>query len=154
MPEKYRNEVSFEPERARLAPNESTKLIAAFTPLKRKDYTINVPLFTRNLYDSIKNSVGYFAPGSGLTLTNNFNSSGGAMESTLMMNKSVNSGKSIQIVGAGSDGMISISPDNLDFGTITASFSKTLSVVITNKSSCNLYIELRMTQTSKEGMSE
>lgn len=136
--------MAFEPERARLGPNESTKLVAAFTPLKRKDYTISVPLFTRNLYDSIKNSVGYFNPGSGLTLTSNFNTSGGAMESTLKLNRAVNSGKSMQIVGAGSDGMISISPDNLDFGTITASFSKTLSVVITNKSSCNLYIELRM----------
>lgn len=53
--------------------------------------------------------------------------------------------------------MISISPENLDFGTITVGYSKTLSVTITNKSNCNLYIELKMMQTqsnSKESSSE
>ena len=44
--------------------------------------------------------------------------------------------------------MIAISPENLDFGTITVGYSKTLSVTITNKSNCNLYIELKMMQTS------
>lgn len=43
--------------------------------------------------------------------------------------------------------MISISPENLDFGTITVGYTKTLSVTITNKSNCNLYIELKMMQT-------
>ena len=42
------------------------------------------------------------------------------------------------------------SPLKLDFGTITVGFTKTLSVVITNKSKCNLYIELKMMQTSKD----
>ena len=60
------------------------------------------------------------------------------------------SNKSITIVGAGSDGLIEISPEKLDFGTITVGFTKTLSVVITNKSSCNLYLELKMMQTSKD----
>ena len=47
--------------------------------------------------------------------------------------------------------MISISPENLDFGTITVGYSKTLSVTITNKSDCNLYIELKMMQTTNAG---
>ena len=47
-------------------------------------------------------------------------------------------------MGAGADGMLSISPENLDFGTITVGYSKTLSVTITNKSDTNLYIELKM----------
>jgi len=34
----------------------------------------------------------------------------------------------LEIIGAGSDGIISISPKDLDFGTITVGFSKTLSV--------------------------
>ena len=54
-------------------------------------------------------------------------------------------------MGAGSDGLISISPENLDFGTITVGYTKTLSVTITNKSNCNLYIELKMVQTSEDG---
>ncbi len=51
----------------------------------------------------------------------------------------------LEIIGAGSDGIISISPKDLDFGTITVGFSKTLSVQVINKSNCNLYIELKMT---------
>ena len=54
-------------------------------------------------------------------------------------------------MGAGSDGLISISPENLDFGTITVGYTKTLSVTITNKSNCNLYIELKMMQTNEAG---
>jgi hypothetical protein len=34
----------------------------------------------------------------------------------------------LEIIGAGSDGILSISPKDLDFGTITVGFSKTLSV--------------------------
>ena len=34
----------------------------------------------------------------------------------------------LEIIGAGSDGILSISPKELDFGTITVGFSKTLSV--------------------------
>ena len=53
----------------------------------------------------------------------------------------------ITIIGAGSDGKIQISPSNIDFGTITVGFAKTLSVTITNKSNCNVYIELKMMQS-------
>jgi len=48
----------------------------------------------------------------------------------------------IQIIGAGNDGSIEISPEKLDFGTITVGESRTLSIVLTNKSSCNLFIDL------------
>lgn len=54
----------------------------------------------------------------------------------------INIRKEIEIIGAGSDGSVIIKPDDLDFGTITVGFSKTLSVVIANKSNCNLYIKL------------
>ena len=140
VPEKYRNEVTFEPQRSMLLPNESAKVMANFTPLRKKDYQITVPLFTKNLVYQIKNSVGFFHPGSGLTLTkqNNADSQFGMQAS-----------KSIQIIGAGSDGQIKINPDKLDFGTITVGYSKTLSVVITNSSNCNLYIELKMMKVSK-----
>jgi hypothetical protein len=53
-------------------------------------------------------------------------------------------------VGAGSDGNLKISPKNLDFGTITVGFSKTLHVQITNSSSTNLYVEMKMQQTDKK----
>jgi len=60
------------------------------------------------------------------------------------MQQAQSSSKFIEIVGAGADGMIAISPADLDFGTITVGYTKTLSVTITNKANCNLYIELKM----------
>jgi hypothetical protein len=50
----------------------------------------------------------------------------------------------IDIIGAGSDGILSLSPKDIDFGTITVGFAKTMSVTVINKSNCNLYIELKM----------
>lgn len=50
----------------------------------------------------------------------------------------------VEIVGAGSDGVITISPKDVDFGTITVGFAKTMSVQVLNKSNTNLYVELRM----------
>lgn len=41
-------------------PNEMTQVQAVFTPLRRKEYQITVPLFTKNLFDQVKNSVGFF----------------------------------------------------------------------------------------------
>ena len=75
VPEKYRNEIKFEPQRAILMPNEMTQVQAVFTPLRRKEYQIMVPLFTKNLFDQVKNAVGFFSPGSGLTLTHMNNQS-------------------------------------------------------------------------------
>ena len=66
VPEKYRNEIKFSPTTAFLLPNEETKVVATFTALKKKDYHINVPIYARNIYDHVKNSVGFYNPGSGL----------------------------------------------------------------------------------------
>ena len=38
VPEKYRNEVNFTPNKAIINPNEEARLIACFTPLKKKEY--------------------------------------------------------------------------------------------------------------------
>ncbi len=51
-------------------PNEETNLYALFTPLKVKEYQINIPIFARNLFEPIKQQIGFFAPGSGLLLPN------------------------------------------------------------------------------------
>lgn len=74
----------------------------------------------------------------------------GATESISSLNSYKTATKSIMIIGAGSDGSIKISPEKLDFGTITVGFSKTLSVVITNSSNCNLYVELKMAQANEK----
>lgn len=54
VPEKYKNEVKFEPAKAVLMPNEETQLSACFTPLKIKEYQISVPLFAKNLFEPLK----------------------------------------------------------------------------------------------------
>ena len=74
VPEKYKNEVKFEPGKAILMPNEEANLYAFFTPLKVKEYQINIPIFARNLFEPIKQQIGFFAPGSGLLLPNPTNS--------------------------------------------------------------------------------
>ncbi len=54
------------------------------------------------------------------------------------------------MIGAGSDGVLSLSPKDIDFGTMTVGFAKTMSVTVINKSNCNLYIELKMAQKVEE----
>lgn len=56
----------------------------------------------------------------------------------------------MEVIGAGSDGVLSLSPKDIDFGTITVGFAKTMSVTVINKSSTNLYIELQMAQRVEE----
>lgn len=143
VPEKYENEVSFEPNRALLQPNETIEVCANFTPLKKKEYQISVPLFARNLFEQKRNQIGFHNPGSASLIEMQ-------TESITSLNSYKTATKSIMIIGAGSDGSIKISPEKLDFGTITVGFSKTLSVVITNSSNCNLYVELKMAQANEE----
>lgn len=74
-------------------------MLATFTALKKKHYEITVPLNVKNMFDHAKNEVGYFNPGSGLNMHSSINQEG------LVAIK-----KSIQIIGAGNDGTIQISP--------------------------------------------
>jgi hypothetical protein len=56
----------------------------------------------------------------------------------------------LKVIGGGADGAVEVTPHNLDFGTITVGFSKTLSVVLENKSSSNMFIEFKMAEKSKD----
>ena len=44
IPEKYKKEVIFEPMRNILKPNEESIIGATFTPLKKREYEITMPL--------------------------------------------------------------------------------------------------------------
>jgi hypothetical protein len=127
-------------------PNEETKITCTFTPLKKKEYILSVPLYAQNLYDHLRELVGFYNPGSGLMRAN------GGMKTTM---KSIKDSPAtirydIEIIGAGSDGVLSLSPKDIDFGTITVGFAKTMSVTVINKSNCNLFIELKMAQRMEE----
>lgn len=137
VPEKYRNEVKFNPQKAYLLPNEECKITVTFTALKRKDYHINVPIYAKNIYDHVKNSVGFFNPGSGL-ITKNTATKTNVLGAT-PFRKYV-----LEVIGRGSDGIIQIQPSNVEFGTITVGFNKTMQATVYNRSNCNIFVELKM----------
>lgn len=66
VPDKYKNVVKFVPNKAFLQPNEECKIVTTFTAVKKKDYHITIPIYAKNVYDHLKNSVGFYNPGSGL----------------------------------------------------------------------------------------
>jgi hypothetical protein len=128
-------------------PNEETKITCTFTPLKKKEYILSVPIYAQNLYDHLKELVGFYNPGSGLMRT-----SGGSKSLThkTITKDAATIRYDIEIIGAGSDGVLTMSPKDIDFGTITVGFAKTMSVTVINKSNCNLFIELKMAQRVEE----
>ena len=127
-------------------PNEETKVVCTFTPLKKKEYILSVPIYATNFYDQLKEIVGFYNPGSGLMKTG-----GATMKSTKALPSIPQTVRyDIEVIGAGSDGILTLSPKDIDFGTITVGFAKTMSVTVINKSNCNLYIELKMAQKVEE----
>ena len=66
VPEKYKTEVSFDPAKAYLLPNQETKIVTTFTPLKKKEYILSIPVYATNFYDHAKNLIGFYNPGSGV----------------------------------------------------------------------------------------
>lgn len=151
VPEKYRTEIYFEPQKSLLMPNEETKISCTFTPLKKKEYILNVPIYASNLYDHLKEIVGFYNPGSGLLRASGYKSTRSLMDTTHAAKpNNATIRYDIEIIGAGSDGVLSLSPKDIDFGTITVGFAKTMSVTVINKSNCNLYIELKMAQKMEE----
>ena len=145
VPDKYKTEIFFEPQKAFLMPNEETKVVCTFTPLKKKEYILSVPIYATNLYDQLKEVVGFYNPGSGLMRT-----SGATLKKSLKDSTPQTVRYDVEIIGAGSDGILTLSPKDIDFGTITVGFAKTMSVTVINKSNCNLYIELKMAQRMDE----
>jgi hypothetical protein len=145
VPDKYKTEIYFEPQKSLLMPNEETKINCTFTPLKKREYLLSIPIYAQNLFDNLKELVGFYNPGSGMLRAT------GGLKTTKSLGGSLvpASGSpqtvryDIEVIGAGSDGVLSLNPKDLDFGTITVGFAKTLSVTVINKSNCNLFIELK-----------
>lgn len=98
-----------------LKPNEEVKVMSTFTPLKKKEYIINVPLYAFNVYDHLRDQIGFYNPGSGVN------------QQSLTHHKDIQR-YDFEVIGAGADGFVSIEPKHIDFGTITVGFAKTLSI--------------------------
>jgi hypothetical protein len=48
VPDKYKNEVIVQPAYSMLLPNEEANIACTFTPLKKKQYNVSIPIFARN----------------------------------------------------------------------------------------------------------
>jgi len=65
VPEKYKTEVTFEPAAGYLLPNEEVKVLTTFTPIKKKEYILSIPIYISSMGDHLKNIIGFYNPGSG-----------------------------------------------------------------------------------------
>lgn len=144
VPDKYKSVIKFVPSKAYLQPNEECRITTTFTALKKKDYIINIPIYAKNIYDHLKNSVGFYNPGSGLLTKQDVTRISDLQNPFKKYN--------LEIIGRGSDGIIQIQPHNVNFGTITVGFSKTLEATVFNRSNCNIFVELKMApKNEKQG---
>lgn len=140
VPSKYKDVVIFDPPKALLQANEERKIITTFTPMMKKEYLISVPMQVINIYDTVKECIGYFNPGSGVAVK--------------AQPRKEHSKYELRIFGVGNDGDLSIKPAKLDFDTVTVGFSKILSLVVINKSKTNLYIDFQLEQIGVDDKSE
>jgi hypothetical protein len=123
--------------------------VTTFTPQKKREYIVDIPIYAKNIYDHVKNMIGFYNPGSGTMQRQ------GKSQTKFLQDQSQYTVRyDLEIIGAGSDGLITINPKNIDFGTITVGFAKTLSVEVINKSNCNLYVELKMAQKIEDNAKE
>jgi len=136
VPIKYKDVILFDPPRALLQANEEVKIACTFTPLTKREYSLSIPLQVTNIYDTVKERIGYFHPGSGVAIK--------------AQPKKDQAKYELRIFGVGNDGNLSVKPEKLDFDTVTVGFSKILSLVVINKSKTNLYIDFQLEQMNLE----
>lgn len=130
----------FDPPKGVLQANEERKVTCIFTPLLKKEYSLSVVLQVTNIYDTVKELIGYFNPGSGVAIK--------------AEPKREQSKYELRVFGVGNDGSLSVKPSKLDYDTVTVGFSKMLSLVVINKSKTNLYIDFQLEQMNIENKSE
>ena len=65
VPQKYKNELTFEPESARLRPKEIIDVICTFTPSNMEPFIMEIPIYYSNVTDWTNDLIGFYNPGSG-----------------------------------------------------------------------------------------
>lgn len=136
VPSKYKEVVLFDPVKGILQANESKNVICTFTPLAKREYSLSIPMHVTNIYDSSKELIGYFNPGSGVAIKTQPRKEEGKYI--------------IKILGVGNDGSLSIKPSKLKFDTVTVGFTKILSLQVRNNSKTRLYIDFQLEQMNTE----
>lgn len=140
VPAKYKEVVLFDPPKGVLQANEENSVTCTFTPLAKREYALSIPMQVTNIYDTVKELIGYHNPGSGVAIK--------------APPKREQSKYELRIFGVGNDGSLSVKPAKLDFDTVTVGFSKILSLVVINKSKTNLYIDFQLEQMNIEDKSQ
>lgn len=130
----------FDPVKALLQANEERSIVCTFTPLAKREYVLSIPLQVTNIYDTVKQCIGYFNPGSGVAIK--------------AQPKREQTKYELRVMGVGSDGSLSIKPKQLEFETVTVGFNKILSLVVVNKSKTDLFISFELEQIGIEDKSE
>ena len=136
MPEKYQSEIMFEPSNLRVRGNESLDLLCTFTPVRAKPYQILTSLKVSGVVDWEKDLIGFYNPGSGLNIKGK----------DFTLNRPTTQTQ-LTIIGAGADGYINIEPSVIDFGTVKVGDDLMKEVTLINKSTANVFVELRMIPT-------
>jgi hypothetical protein len=136
VPHKYKDVVIFDPPKAVLQANEEKNVICTFTPLAKREYALSIPMQVTNIFDTTKELIGYFNPGSGVAVR--------------AQTKKEQTKYELRIFGVGNDGNLSIKPSKLEFDTVTVGFTKILSLTVINKSKTSIYIDFQLDQINLE----
>jgi hypothetical protein len=136
VPHKYKDVVMFDPPKAVLQANEEKNVICTFTPLAKREYALSIPMQVTNIFDTTKELIGYFNPGSGVAVR--------------AQTKKEQTKYELRIFGVGNDGNLSIKPSKLEFDTVTVGFTKILSLTVINKSKTSIYIDFQLDQINLE----
>lgn len=117
VPEKYKEELYFEPASGIIKQNENLAISCGFVPYAKKAYKIKPIFKARELLDLSQSMVGYFLPGSG---------NEDVIEKTKSNEKArvKEIEKQLTVIAKGGDGSISIKPDIVNFGIVKVNFSE------------------------------
>lgn len=137
VPEKYKEELFFEPASGLIKQNENLAISCGFVPYTKKPYKIKPIFKARELLDLTQSMIGYFLPGSG---------NEDIIEQTKLAEssnvKSIE--KQLTVIGKGGDGSISIKPELVDFGIVKVNFSDRITAQLFNDSDCTFFVQVQL----------
>lgn len=107
-----------------------------FCPIKTEEVNSKLIFIVERIYDSTSENIGIYNPGS-VCLKN-----GQPIKTVNMVEDKRPYVKEVTVLGRGSDGNLTLSPTQLEFGTVKVGFHKKLSFSIYNPTITNFYIKI------------
>lgn len=140
VPEKFSDEVFFEPSDGVLQAGENLKLGVCFIPQSKKQYKVKIPLKVSEVSSMMNAAVGYYNPGSG---AENFVAESRPLKEVEYL---------VELFGEGSDGSLKLEKEELDFEVVKVSEQKKLKVKLQNVSGCTFFTELSLKPTDPDSV--